>query len=368
MTSSLLTPLPPPEITLLIENPSKGKNWGPLLRCCSAFGISKIYVVGYDQCSVQGSHGASKHVQLISFPTHQAAVDFLTKQSNSSSSSRTDENNDGIRSGSVGEGGGGFELVGLLNGFAVDYNSNSAGDINDEDNGYPVLCKKIILNSETGESKLFAVAVIEKPSITASANNIIIKNNNNNLGGSNILRTFPVQSRKFVARRTCLVVDRTTGCLPWSLAQYCTRFVHIPHFGEGGGDGDGNTTRVRSDGATDDDNYYSPPTTWITMEACVSIVLHEFAEYYCGSHNNSNNDDSSNNKIKDTASNYNGQKYQVDQIKKGGGSKDSVIALRRNEERQRKRLELQKEATDDQQSEEYFGGGSLLNGSDNSDY
>ena len=78
----------PRAVSLLIENPGKGKNWGPLLRCCAAFGIETIYVIGYDQCDVRGSHGASKHVRLKAFPTvGQASA--------------------AIRAG-------GFELVGLL--------------------------------------------------------------------------------------------------------------------------------------------------------------------------------------------------------------------------------------------------------------
>ena len=80
-------------ITLLIENPSKNKNWGPLLRCCVAYGISTIYVIGYDQCDVRGSHGSSKHVQLISLGhsyNYKDAIQALTSRE------------------------GNFELVGLL--------------------------------------------------------------------------------------------------------------------------------------------------------------------------------------------------------------------------------------------------------------
>ena len=65
-------------ITILFENPGKGKNWGSLLRCCVAFGIEEIYVVGYAQCDVRGSHGASKHVRLVPFQTHEQAAKALT--------------------------------------------------------------------------------------------------------------------------------------------------------------------------------------------------------------------------------------------------------------------------------------------------
>ena len=62
---------------ILLENPKKSTNWGPLLRCCVAYGIKQIVVVGYDKCSVQGSHGASKHIELIAFPTHEQAMQFI---------------------------------------------------------------------------------------------------------------------------------------------------------------------------------------------------------------------------------------------------------------------------------------------------
>jgi tRNA G18 (ribose-2'-O)-methylase SpoU len=44
-----------PQIFLLVENPSKNNNLGPLLRCASAFGIRTIVAVGFDKCAVQGA-------------------------------------------------------------------------------------------------------------------------------------------------------------------------------------------------------------------------------------------------------------------------------------------------------------------------
>lgn len=87
----------PPKIYGLVENPRKGNNLGPFLRCSCAFGIDTVVAVGYDKCAVEGesnesvslitplkascsisgSHGASKHVQLIAFPTHEQANRYL---------------------------------------------------------------------------------------------------------------------------------------------------------------------------------------------------------------------------------------------------------------------------------------------------
>lgn len=44
-----------PRIYLLLENPKKNNNLGPILRCASAFGITTIVAVGYEKCAVEGT-------------------------------------------------------------------------------------------------------------------------------------------------------------------------------------------------------------------------------------------------------------------------------------------------------------------------
>ena len=41
-------------IYLLLENPRKSNNLGPILRCASAFGITTVIAVGYAKCAVEG--------------------------------------------------------------------------------------------------------------------------------------------------------------------------------------------------------------------------------------------------------------------------------------------------------------------------
>lgn len=167
-------------VTLLIENPGKGKNWGPLLRCCAAFGIGTIFVVGYDQCDVRGSHGASKHVQLRAFPTHDRALEALAQ---------------------AGE----FELVGLL----------SANNNNNED---PQRVKRETHVSQSFEIELDFVRTVS-PADDA----------NPTRGACSTKKSFPVQSLENIPKRVCLVVDKLKCGLPWSLAKRCRSFVHIPH-------------------------------------------------------------------------------------------------------------------------------------------
>lgn len=49
----------PPPAYLLIENPRKSNNLGPLLRCANAFGITTIVAVGYASFAVEGIYQAS---------------------------------------------------------------------------------------------------------------------------------------------------------------------------------------------------------------------------------------------------------------------------------------------------------------------
>ena len=55
-----------PRLFILLENPSKGNNLGPILRCAIAFGINTVVAVGYEKCSVEGKASfESQH-----FPSH----------------------------------------------------------------------------------------------------------------------------------------------------------------------------------------------------------------------------------------------------------------------------------------------------------
>ncbi len=67
---------------LLIQNPSKSTNLGPILRCASAFAVEAVILIGYDKCSVKGSHGASKYVQIKSFYHIDDAVCYLRNECN----------------------------------------------------------------------------------------------------------------------------------------------------------------------------------------------------------------------------------------------------------------------------------------------
>jgi hypothetical protein len=161
---------------ILLENPRKSTNWGPVLRCAAAFGISQIVVVGYDKCSVQGSHGASKHVELVAFPTQAQAVKFLKNTCKCTM------------------------LLGLLGGYPNAYN----------DEGYN------IVEQDDGMIQLDAS-----------------KSSSSSPSPSSFPKSKPIHTRPFPSRgeNVCFVIGKKSIGLPISLALHCDSFCHVPHHG-----------------------------------------------------------------------------------------------------------------------------------------
>ncbi len=273
-------------ITLLFENPGKGKNWGSLLRCCVAFGIEEIYVIGYDQCDVRGSHGASKHVRLVPFQTHEQAAKALTGPLNEAT---------GI---------GGFELVGLL---SPPEGSCSEEDEDNFERERPVIRERFFY--EPAEKEMDIVR-IEASQIEQKTQKITTEN-------AWKKTSFAVQNRSQLPRRTCLVVDKLKRGLPWSLAKHCSSFVHIPH------------------------ENANPNGSMLTLEASVSIVFHEAMNAGLSGHNTGHTAKALTN---NETTNYEGQKYHVEKIHKGGNPNDTETRQRKRKQREDKLKELQDEA------------------------
>jgi hypothetical protein len=122
-------------------------------------------------------------------------------------------------------------------------------------------------------------------------------------------QSFPAHTRKFV-KRTCLVVDKRSYGLSYSLAQYCSSFVHIPHYSSIG------------DYMNDTMNYNNPSLAMVTMEACLSIVLYEFTSW-----------------ARYKERDYQGQKYYVENVQKG--SRNGNMAERKRQARQAKKDDMQ---------------------------
>jgi len=323
-----------PVITLLIENPGKGKNWGPLLRCCAAFGIGTIYVVGYDRCDVRGSHGASKHVELRAFPTHeQAAAALATNRSTTDTGGTT----------TTGTGGGGFELVGLLPPLPEASDGTDCATDDDIDDDRKVVRETFFYEPTEKEMEIVRIAPPcggcsgdERTTDTERAAALLDATVEDK-------RSFPVHRRSAFPKRTCLVVDKVRRGLPWPLAKHCASFVHIPHAN------------------------YNPNGSMLTLEASVSIVFHEAMNAGLVGYTDSssaaaaaaagaaeasaNNNESNDNET----THYEGQKYHVEKIHKGGNPNDIQARQRKRKEREEKMKELKDEADQDGQHPSLFG-------------
>lgn len=162
--------LNPPELVLLLENPSKGNNLGSILRCASASGVRQILTVGYDKCAVHGAHGADRHVTLIAFPTPSQAVQALPV---------------------------GTTVIGLLGAFPDGYKNDGCSVELDEQTNL------VIPRSE--------------PKVTQST-----------LGFSYPVYSLPLSTESRSDRAVCLVFSKDRLGLPLGLAEQCHLFCHVP--------------------------------------------------------------------------------------------------------------------------------------------
>lgn len=157
-----------PKIYLMIENPSKSTSLGPIFRCASAFGVKIIVVVGYAQCSVDGSHGASRHLEIIPFPTAEQASQYLRDECGCTS------------------------IIGLLGAAPGDY-------------------------SEDGSLVVTRNALAELSTFQEEAEIV--------LGTS-----YPIHCYDFSKTgNTCIVLSRLRAGVQLTLAQHCDAFIHVPH-------------------------------------------------------------------------------------------------------------------------------------------
>jgi hypothetical protein len=164
---------------LLLENDRKSNNLGPVLRCAAAYGISTVLAIGFSQCSVQGSHGASKHVTIVAFPTVDQAIASI--------------HHDRRR----------ISVVGILGGVPMNSGMNSILDVQRDDDA-SVLC---VSSEESEQSKPLQPKKQSYPV------------------GSNWVELSKIH---------CFAFCKSKRGLSSLLACHCDRFVHIPHRSMGG--------------------------------------------------------------------------------------------------------------------------------------
>ena len=169
----------PPRIFLLIENPKKSNNLGPILRCAAAFAVTQVVLVGYDKCNTEGSHGASKHVDRVAFPVWSQALAYL----------QSSENDGGCSCETI---------MGLLCVGAAGAYSEA---------GYPT--------THNIEHDTLQVVLGPLESDTQS---------------SALPMSYPVHTKTFSRHGNyCIVLSKSNKGLPMELAKLCHFFVHVPH-------------------------------------------------------------------------------------------------------------------------------------------
>lgn len=270
------------QVTVLIENPRKSTNWGPLLRCCTAFGITQIFCIGYEQCSVQGSHGASKHVQITAFHTSEAAQSGLKEL--------------------------GFQIVGLLQGApGANYYQES-----------PVQC----VEQEIREGCIEQVVHVVSSEKTSEDD--IVEGETLALVPTTPPTSVPLHHQPF-SERTCIAVGKRSRGLPLSLARICDSLVHIPHHG-------------LDEHKLTNETKNLTMSSWLTVEAGLSIVLHEFA-MWAGYGKPS----SKTGKVFQ----YQGQKYHVAKTVRGSGGGIEDQNQKKEERRVKREKQLLEMEVDD---------------------
>lgn len=173
---------PPLPTYLLLENDKKSNNLGPVLRCAAAYGMSTILAIGYSQCSVDGSHGASKHVTIVPFPTVQQAVDSIHQDRSQVS------------------------VMGVLGSAPKNRNNHQSSPV-------PV--------QEDTEARLFRLVLDE----SGTAEQTLVGRQ----------QSWPVGARQFEKSKIhCFAICKSKHGLSTSLASHCDRYVHIPHRTLGG--------------------------------------------------------------------------------------------------------------------------------------
>jgi hypothetical protein len=169
----------PPRIYIMIENPSKSNNLGPILRCGAAYSATFIFI-GYQKCAIEGSHGANKHVQILAYPTFQQGVDYVKKC--------------GVRS-----------IVGILGDASFETGS---------DDDSRIVCQQASTNSTMIVNASFEIS----PSIPSKEISI----------DHEYPCSRPIHLRPFAKNKDiCFLISKKPIGLPLDQGRFCDAFVHV---------------------------------------------------------------------------------------------------------------------------------------------
>jgi hypothetical protein len=234
---------------LLIENPTKSNNLGPILRCAAAFAVQKVIFIGYEKCSVRGCHGSSKHVSIISFFHMEEAISYLRDEC------------------------GVVSIIGLVGDASLscdstmnildDANADSSADTRADVNGRG-------LNVQEDEEQN-VIKVSPYQSFTESRSSLSPH--------TSYPSSYPIHTRPFPnTGNVCFSLSKKNNGLPIALAKHCNLFAHvettiplIPN----------SSPKELTNNATTTTLPIDPIIIYglLDSQTCLSIALHHFNAY-----------------------------------------------------------------------------------------
>lgn len=212
---------------LLIENPSKGNNLGPLLRCACAFGVAEVIFVGFAQCSTEGSHGSARHLSIRAFPTFEQAEKYLR-----------------------GKDCGVVDIVGVLGG-TWNHQSSSTVDVYND-------CEVSEYNQTSdvnGRSVVRQLVAIDDDADIPTFQRVC--DSSDDTSRKYPLST-PVHRRQFRGNTAFFCSKNWRGLPAEHARRICDSYLHVPHL------------------ATTEE---SPQAMFLDMQSSISIILHHFTAW-----------------------------------------------------------------------------------------
>ena len=218
---------------LLLENARKSNNLGPILRCAAAFGVRQVLAIGYDKCSVDGSHGAAKHVHIQAFPTVPQAIESM-----STGSTDSKEN---------------VAVIGILGGVAVTTPGTSSMPPQNQ------------LNNPQHKG---ALEVYEDEALGHFYARENTNGNDHATTTKKELWSYPIDSFPFDTTKTtyCFVLCKSKRGLTSTLAQHCHAFCHVPH-------------QNLFSNQTNQESPHKQHPSLLEVESSLSIVLSHCSEW-----------------------------------------------------------------------------------------
>mmetsp|Transcript_33670 Transcript_33670/g.38992 ORF Transcript_33670/g.38992 Transcript_33670/m.38992 type:complete len:351 (-) Transcript_33670:202-1254(-) len=282
-----------PKIYVLLSNSRKSNNFGPLIRCCVAHDVQQLVFIGYPQCSIHGSHGSHKHIDITSYPTFDKGLQYLRTECGVS------------------------KLVGILDGIGCeDEEAYNQLTVHRHERTQTVTLLRSMNQSSLNQPPTFTLdhEAGSRLGISFPVHNFNI-DLDDKCSSKNVNNTGAASKHKPDNNNNiCFLVSAETTQLsqmPIHQAMFCDTFVHVPisvpimpfsALDAASIDKNGNSTQHLN---------YLPK--FLDTQTCLSIVLHRFATQFLY-----------------MSSDYTGYKFDVAKVTKGQTKEQQVMTSETN--------------------------------------